>query len=146
MQRHLPPFVHIFEATHLIIPPDIRMTCMLAGHQHAAGRCTNRSAAVMLCESQAFLRHSVKMRGFDLCLSVTSQLTIPKVIRVYVNDVWQPSLRHEAFGCHHQQHCKASLKVYHSGGDSEGIWNKKASAMILVKNQIFHKANNHFHG
>jgi len=93
----------------------------------------------MLCESQAFFRHSVKVWGFDLCLSVTSQLTIPKVIRVYVNDVWQPSLRHEAFGCHHQQHCKASLKVYHSGSDSVGIWNKKATVMILAKIKVFIK-------
>jgi hypothetical protein len=93
----------------------------------------------MLRESQAFLRHSVKVWGSDLCLSVTSQLTIPKVIRVYVNDVWQPGLRHEAFGCHHQQHCKASLKVYHSDSDSVGIWNKKATVIILAKIKVFTK-------
>jgi hypothetical protein len=69
------------------IAPDSCMAGMLAGHQHTPGRGTYRASGVGLGKTQTVCGQLVDIRGFDLFLSVTSQVTVTQVIGHNENDI-----------------------------------------------------------
>jgi hypothetical protein len=69
------------------IAPDPCMPHMLAGHQYATRRGTDGTSCVGLGKAQTICSKLVDIRGFDLFLTVTSQVTVPQVIGHYEDDV-----------------------------------------------------------
>src|SRR5688572_5460420 len=94
-QWHLAAFGIIFKSSQFIITTDIRMTAVLTGHQHAAGRCTYRRTGIMLCKANSFFGKLVKAGSFYFLLTIATQFTVPKIICININDVGFILLRHE---------------------------------------------------
>src|SRR3546814_7215502 len=79
-------FQAVSETTHFIIATDIGMSRVPAGQQHATGRSTDGNAGIMLGKAHPFNSHTVQIWCIDLLLPVTTQLTVPQVIGINVDD------------------------------------------------------------
>src|SRR3546814_6819530 len=87
IKGHLSAFQAVSETTHFIIATDIGMSRVPAGQQHATGRSTDGNAGIMLGKAHPFNSHTVQIWCIDLLLPVTTQLTVPQVIGINVDDI-----------------------------------------------------------
>ncbi len=83
-------FAHHLDALGVIRLPvvaDEGVARMLAGHQHAAGRCADRISAVMLGELHALRSQAVHIRRLDDLLPVAAEIPRAEVIGQDEDDV-----------------------------------------------------------
>lgn len=62
---------------------------VLARHEHASGGSAHWSTRVVLRKTHAFRCQAIQVRGANFILSVAAQLSVAKIISVYVNNIWQ---------------------------------------------------------